>query len=195
MSTAEIATPLNESTPYEEFVRCLFAPGHEARKNLRFGLADADAVEVLYFATLSGQVVDALKRNLYYGDKDAYRDRVSKEARRAYSVSPGEARGEGLDDLEDEELEILHACLGIFGEAAELLESIHARLTGGAPLDLENLVEEAGDTGFYLQALRSQLLSMGCPDPELENKKKLLVRYSSGRFSEEQARARADKGA
>ncbi len=47
---------------------------------------------------------------------------------------------------------LLHAVLGLYTEAAEMLEALWAALHG-APLDEINLFEEAGDLEWYLALL------------------------------------------
>lgn len=191
---AKVTQPLTENTPYREFVDRLFAPPELARKNFSVDLAP-EAMHVIHVCVLAGQLADALKRNIFYGDERAYEDRVSADAKKLYEENDGAyspARAE-LHDLTDAEINILHATLGAFGETAELLDDVLRRLSHDKPFDLENHTEENGDARFYLQAHENALRGLGQPDPVLSNKKKLLVRYSKGAFSETQAQARADK--
>lgn len=182
--------------PYHDFVARLFAPPELARKNAQGGFAP-DLPYVLYAGILAGRIVDALKRDIFYGDKVAYEGRVMcDDSGIMYEGAPCGASPvlhDALEELADHEIQVLHACLGLFGEAAELLEPLRQRLVEDSPLDLGNLTEEAGDAGFYLQALRNTLNALGQPDAEVENRRKLEKRYSEGAFSEAQAQARADK--
>lgn len=87
---------------------------------------------------------------------------------------------------------ILHAAIGISGEAGELLDAIKKWTMYNKPLDRENVIEELGDMEFYLQSLRSAL-RISREDVLAANISKLEKRYPSGRYSDAQAQARADK--
>lgn len=87
---------------------------------------------------------------------------------------------------------LMHAAIGISGEAGELLDAVKKLWAYSKPLDRANTIEELGDIEFYLQAMRNQL---GLRREEIlqANAAKLSVRYSSGTYSDAQAQARADK--
>jgi NTP pyrophosphatase (non-canonical NTP hydrolase) len=87
---------------------------------------------------------------------------------------------------------LAHAAMGIAGEAGELLDAIKKHWAYGKPLDIENVIEELGDLEFYMQALRIQI---GVPRSFIidKNVAKLSKRYSSGKYSDQQAQERADK--
>jgi NTP pyrophosphatase (non-canonical NTP hydrolase) len=93
-------------------------------------------------------------------------------------------RNEGADGL-------LHAALGIGGEAGEIVDAIKKHWVTGKPLDRENLVEEIGDVMFYMQALCNQL-GITMTDAVIANMDKLNKRYPEG-YSDAAAIARADK--
>ena len=59
-------------------------------------------------------------------------------------------------------------------------------------IDRENLVEELGDIEFYLEGLR-QVFGVTREEVLAINQAKLEKRYSSGKYSNQQAQARADK--
>lgn len=86
----------------------------------------------------------------------------------------------------------MHAATGIASEAGELLDAVKASWAYKKDLDYENIIEELGDIEFYLQALRSQLCIRRKEVIEA-NVNKLMERYPSGQYSDEQAQARADK--
>lgn len=106
-----------------------------------------------------------------------------------------------LSELSDHEIDMLHATLGLSGEAGELLDAVKKRVIYGKPLDIDNVVEEVGDIIFYLQAFQNALSTLqnreGLEprDPLLENISKLLRRYPGGEYSDAAAIARADKSA
>jgi NTP pyrophosphatase (non-canonical NTP hydrolase) len=86
---------------------------------------------------------------------------------------------------------VLHAVLGIAGEAGELVDAIKKHWAYGKPLDLANVFEELGDIEFYLMALRIEL---GVTREQIlvENMAKLSRRYPKA-YSDELAIARLDK--
>ena len=88
-------------------------------------------------------------------------------------------------------MQLIHAAMGISGEAGELVDCIKKHAIYGQELDISNLVEELGDIEFYLEALR-QLLKINREDILEANIRKLSVRYKS-RFTTEESAARADK--
>lgn len=93
-------------------------------------------------------------------------------------------RNEGAEGL-------LHAAVGIAGEAGELLDAIKKHWVYNKPLDRENLVEEIGDLLFYAQAMCG-VLGISMAEAIAANKAKLSKRYPNG-YSDAAAQARADK--
>lgn len=87
--------------------------------------------------------------------------------------------------------DVLHAAVGISGEAGELIDSIKKTWIYNKPLDRENIVEELGDLNWYIQHLQNVL---GITDEEImaHNTQKLNVRYAKG-YSDKAAQERADK--
>lgn len=86
---------------------------------------------------------------------------------------------------------LLHAGIGISGEAGELLDALKKTWVYGAPLDLLNIHEELGDLLFYITALADFIGT----DPGMlmqDNQKKLELRYPEG-YSDADAIRRADK--
>lgn len=202
MHNEKITHPLTEQTPYPDFVARLFAPVDLVRENQTLfdhapGCGDldhGDVVAILQVAVLAGQLVDSLKRQLFYGTPHAFIKRTPVAAQRLLNRAD-RTHESTVCDLSDAELDLLHGAIGLVTESCELLEPFLDRLQYDAPLDFPNVVEEGGDAGFYLQALFNRLRSLGLPDPQTENKSKLLARYHQGAFSRSQAVARADKGA
>ena len=85
-----------------------------------------------------------------------------------------------------------HMIVGLVDEVGELASCIKKHTMYDQPLDRENFKEEAGDVLFYLEgALQAVGLTMQeCIDANIE---KLGIRYSSGKFTNEEAKERADK--
>ena len=95
-------------------------------------------------------------------------------------------------ELTPEQASLLHMGVGVSTEANELLDAIKKHTIYQKPLDLENVKEELGDLLFYMSNL---MQSVGLTFEEIlqHNIDKLSVRYSSGKYSNEQAQERADK--
>lgn len=55
-------------------------------------------------------------------------------------------------------LRILHASMGLVTESGELMDALKKHLMYGKPLDIPNLVEEAGDLEWYMALLLRALL-------------------------------------
>lgn len=100
--------------------------------------------------------------------------------------------GEVLSRLSPAHLELLHATLGISGEAGEVVDAVKKSIFYNKPLDIENIVEELGDILFYVQALAT-LVGSDLETVITANHTKLNKRYPGGKFSHQAAQARADK--
>jgi NTP pyrophosphatase (non-canonical NTP hydrolase) len=90
-----------------------------------------------------------------------------------------------------EQAHLLHMAIGIFGEGGEILSAIRSHIDG-APIDVENLTEECGDSEFYLEGLR-QAVGLKRETSLVHNYNKLAKRYDGHKYSDAQAIARADK--
>jgi len=93
---------------------------------------------------------------------------------------------------EGNDLRLLHAALGIAGEAGELCDAIKRHVIYEKKLDVDNVVEELGDLLFYMQDLMNQLQVSGSVIVAA-NYYKLRERYKKLEYSNEAAVARADK--
>jgi len=99
-----------------------------------------------------------------------------------------------LDSLTPVKAHLLHMGVGLPGEVGELLDALKRFAVYGRDLDLENVVEELGDIEFFLEGIRSAV-NVTREQTLDANKLKLGKRYASGRYSDAQAIARADKTA
>ncbi len=87
---------------------------------------------------------------------------------------------------------LMHMVFGICGEAGELLDAVKKYVIYNKELDMDNIIEELGDIEFYMEGFRQELkLNRGYV--LLQNVKKLSERYSTGKYSDNQANERADK--
>lgn len=113
---------------------------------------------------------------------DQYRDFVKSRAKNPTAI---------LIDLNVEKSNLIHAAMGISGEAGELMDAIKKHVIYNKPLDRDNAIEELGDLEFYMELLRQELgvsreVCLGV------NIAKLSKRYETG-YTDQQAIDRADK--
>lgn len=95
--------------------------------------------------------------------------------------------------LKDDSInKLLHAGIGLSGEAGELVDTIKKHLFYGKELDKENLKEELGDIMFFV-AMACNSLGVTMEEVLSMNVKKLTIRYNQGVFTEQQAQERLDK--
>lgn len=94
--------------------------------------------------------------------------------------------------LENRTLDLLHAAVGVSGEAGELLDAVKKNWVYNKPLDQHNVMEELGDLLFYITAA---LLLIEVPLEAVlaANVQKLDKRYPQAHYSDAAAQARADK--
>ena len=92
----------------------------------------------------------------------------------------------------DPKLDMIHAAIGISGEAGELLDAVKKHWVYNKPLDRENVVEELGDLRFYIQAMMN-LLHISEQEVLQGNANKLSVRYKGLVYTDQAAQDRADK--
>ena len=95
-------------------------------------------------------------------------------------------------ELTAEQANLLHMAVGASGEAGELLDAIKKHTIYQKDLDVDNVKEEIGDLLFYMFNIM-QSVGLTFEDVLQHNVGKLSVRYSSGKYSNQQARERADK--
>lgn len=86
---------------------------------------------------------------------------------------------------------MVHASMGIAGEAGEVVDAVKKTWIYGKPLDTENILEECGDLLFYIQALLTEN-GFTLEDAMRHNFAKLAKRYPQG-YTDNAAIERADK--
>jgi NTP pyrophosphatase (non-canonical NTP hydrolase) len=104
-------------------------------------------------------------------------------------VKPG---AEIVRQLTPHQAHLLHMAVGVSGEAGELLDAVKKHCVYQKPIDLNHVKEEAGDILFYLTGLLNDI-DVSIEDCIKANMDKLSKRYASGKYSNDQAIARADK--
>lgn len=97
-----------------------------------------------------------------------------------------------IKDMGSTKDDLLHAAVGVSGEAGELLDAIKKHWAYNKPLDVENVKEEIGDILFYVTAAML-VLELDLHAILQQNADKLATRYAGLKYSDEAAQARADK--
>ena len=94
---------------------------------------------------------------------------------------------QGLD-LSQEQMELLHAAIGISTEAGEILDAFKKHLIYGQPLDRVNISEEIGDVMWYIAIMTRYLRNDGISLQDILNSNinKLKVRFPD-KFTSEDA--------
>lgn len=86
-------------------------------------------------------------------------------------------------------LDIVHAAMGISGEAGEVLDSVKKTMAYGKNLDRDHVVEEIGDCLFYMNMM-VKFLDTTWDEVLDRNIRKLEARYPELKFSAERANNR-----
>ena len=90
-----------------------------------------------------------------------------------------------------QEDDLMHAALGLAGEAGEFADAIKKHLVYGRDLDRENAIEELGDVLWFV-ALGCHALGVSMDDVAQGNIDKLRRRYPE-KYDDELAYLRLDK--
>ena len=93
-------------------------------------------------------------------------------------------------EMGDQKLDLVHAALGIAGEAGEAVDIIKKHFAYGKPLPVADLVKELGDLLFYIQAALN-ILGLNMELIMMNNMAKLTERYGDS-YSDEKAIQRVD---
>lgn len=120
---------------------------------------------------------------------DSYRSYEDYAAFVESLKKPGQAI---IDSLDPKKADLLHMSVLLADECGELVGALKKHCIYGKELDFANVIEELGDIEFALSGIRT---SLGIDRDRVlaDNVFKLNKRYSSGSYSDEQAKARADK--
>lgn len=120
--------------------------------------------------------LDALKKFCFYG-------KLSPDlwfSAQAHEVAPSIQKA-----LTPQVIRLIHAAMGLATEAGEILEHLRDHVFDEKPLDTVNLVEEGGDTMWYM-GLYSDALKTKLEEIKRINNAKLKSRYPD-KFTEEKA--------
>lgn len=111
-----------------------------------------------------------------------------------YSVFVQQLFKSGIDinnDMTPFRAELIHAVMGISGEAGELLDAIKKYTIYNKELDRTNIIEELGDLRFFMVCIQN-LLNISDSEVIMHNVGKLGKRYAAG-YTDKSAQVRADK--
>ena len=131
----------------------------------------------VFNAIMAGERIDDIKKQVIY------------QSDRGITLPKYGPLPEGLNA---EKMHLLHMAIGVFGEAAELLDGIFGHIDRDEPLDMENVIEELGDIEFFLEGFR-QGVNTTRAKTLLANVNKLGKRYKDLEYSDQAAQNRADK--
>jgi hypothetical protein len=122
---------MDNKTYLEESARTASAQFHDDK--ITPGMVEA----ALSKAIETGNMIDAIKKGLYYG-------KSLPEHHEVLEIESDQA------DLDPRAIDpdILHAALGLYTEATEMLEAIFLTMKG-ASFDKVNMAEELGDSEWY----------------------------------------------
>jgi len=108
-----------------------------------------------------------------------------------FQRSVGEVVAEPDSD-EEVVMALVHAAMGLSGEAGEVTDEIKKVWVNGKGLDFAKLAKELGDLRFYYQAILNEL---GVTDKEIceLNQLKLAERFPDGVYTRQDAIVQRDK--
>ena len=163
---------------YSEFVRSRFKSGEKIAEEMTPANAALLNHSITNMVAESCRLDLVKKHSIYNQDKGLFIGHIETHRFKDFKPTPSQC-------------ELLHAAIGIAGEAGELLDAVRKHVFDGQPLDRENVIEELGDLCFYLEAA-CQAIKMKRADIEERNMAKLFERYKDG-YSDQQAQERKDK--
>ena len=163
---------------YSEFVRSRFKSGELIAEEMTPANAALLNHSITNMVAESCRLDLVKKHSIYNQDKGLFIGHIETHRFKDFKPTP-------------EQCELLHAAIGIAGEAGELLDAVRKHVFDGQPLDRDNVIEELGDLEFYMMAA---MMNIGIMRPHLQelNMAKLSKRYEAG-YSDKAAQERADK--
>lgn len=140
---------------------------------------------------VNSQQADLAKRSLFYRANkeslqkkaDGYHDAAKKLYKQVEDISDKTGAN---PQFTEQELNLIHAALGLFSEAGEILENVMGRFVGDAKLDLANVKEEVGDVQWYAAMAARETDATSLEEIQESNIAKLAVRYPD-KFTSEAA--------
>lgn len=163
---------------YSEFVRSRFKSGEKIAEEMTAANAALLNHSITSMVAESCRLDLVKKQSIYNQDKGLFIGHIETHRFKDFKPTPSQC-------------ELLHAAIGIAGEAGELLDAVRKHVFDGQPLDRENVIEELGDLCFYMEAAM-QAVGVSREEIEQRNQAKLSKRYEGG-YSDQQAQERKDK--
>jgi len=153
-------------------------------------------VDVLYIFTAAGRMLDQIKKHAFYRKDYSVENFTTDYAmieRALYDLQHARVNGTSEEMNEEKidqiDLRLLHAIVGIATESTELCEALYNAMTGGE-VDLVNLREENGDINWYQAIFYDAMEELGFEghweDDLHTNIAKLKARYPD-KFTSENA--------
>lgn len=154
--------------------------------------SDVPVYATLTLAIRAGDLVDHLKKNVFYGREvklDTWNALIDE-----IEFLCGMLRLSDIDNRDgtdyapyDVNPRLFHAAIGIYTEGAELLENLQKAVDGDTEADRVNFAEELGDNEWY-QAIAYDELGVDPEDNFQRNNTKLdKIRYKNKGFNKEDA--------
>ncbi len=174
----------------EEKLLCLKLQGEEEEaKKIKERVKELQEREVEVMINKRKNKRLALIRSKNIENSDSEESRINYRGFVASLTKKGE---KVIEDMTPGSAELLHAGVGISGEAGEILDCIKKHVIYNKELDVENIIEELGDLEFFMEMVR-QNVGISREETIQENIKKLKFRYPKGKYSNSQAQERKDK--
>lgn len=147
-------------------------------------------VEVLKSTIAAGNLLDVLKKDMFYGaitipEKQIARTRRIAANEDALLQSAGFfADPEPTEPVKLEQLDprVVHAIIGLATESVELLEALLESIETGEPIDGVNVLEELGDLNWY-HAIAIDALGGDWEQVQATNLAKLDARNKGKKFN------------
>jgi hypothetical protein len=113
-------------------------------------------LEPIFHMIMAGNVLDLTKRWAFYTKKPS--DNTVQEVAKHLDNVKGRLREIGFKGFHQSGIShrLIHACLGLATEVAEIWEALVEAMATGKPVDLDNLREESGDLCWYQALLRDE---------------------------------------
>lgn len=134
----------------------------------------------------SAEQLDKVKKALFYGRPAPGIEARYKDIDHARIDMRNTLKGLHSDPMRAEQ--VLHAVIGLFTEAGEMLEAVLEAIVERKPLDGVNMIEESGDAKWYLAVL-ADALPFSWGTDEVVNIEKLRKRFPD-KFTEDNANVR-----
>ena len=124
---------------------------------------EAQLVAALELAIIAGQILDQVKRKIFYGEKGAYKPAMLNQAAEqlakieAFNYTADEfVELAGVAPVQSPNTRVVHGIVGVMTEGAELGEALLQYLKTGE-FDAVNLIEETADVEWYTAVLQDAL--------------------------------------